>query len=72
MQFQGKLRFDLCFPLVEFVQWNVGAWVVMLLRVRVWQDDFPGFGGDDYSVGWFRVVCARGDVVFVHLWLSFG
>jgi len=46
--------------------------VVMLLRVRVWHEQSHGFVGGDYSVGWCREVCARGDEVFVHSCLSFG
>ena len=52
VQFQGKLRFDLCFPLLEFGEWNVGAWVLMSLRVHVLHEGFPGFVGDEYSVAW--------------------
>ena len=52
-------------PPVEEIQWNVGASVVMLVRVRVWHEDFLGFVGGDDRVGCVRVVCARGGRVVV-------
>ena len=52
--------------------WNVGAWVLMSLHVRVLHEGFPGFVGDGYSVAWIRVGRALDEVVLVHSLMTFG
>ena len=67
-----KSRFDLCFPPLEFDEWNVGAWVLMSLHGRVLHEGFPGFVGDGCSVAWIRGVRVFDEVVLVRSVMSFG